>query len=239
MTNINCDDRSSAAHAASLGEHPLFVDMPEGVLNGLLSGSFEERREVGEYFFREGEAANHYLLLTHGRVDMVRVGIDGQERVAKFFGPGELVAEAAMFMSHGRFPMSARAAEPAAALCLSRERLRASCLDHPPLALRLLEAISARLFGSVNEVSAFALAAAPQRLAAYLLAQKGDQAGLCLELPLATHQLAGHLGIRPETLSRIFSQWVQEGYIAGRGRVWELRDIEALHRLARAAVRSS
>lgn len=143
-----------------------------------------------------------------------------------------------MFMAHGRYPMSARAAEPTGALFLSRERLRVGCLEHSPLALRLLEAISARLFGTVNEVSAFALAAAPQRLAAYLLAQRRDQASLRLELPLATHQLAGHLGIRPETLSRIFSQWLQEGYVAGRGRVWELRDIAALERLASAAVRT-
>ncbi len=49
--------------------------------------------------------------------------------------------------------------------------MRAACLQHPPLGLRMLEALSARLYGAVNEVSSFALAAAPQRLAAYLLAQ--------------------------------------------------------------------
>ena len=238
MTNIKDDPAEPASAVEQLRRHPLFADVPEHVLNDLVSGAFGERREPGEYFFREGDPARHYLLVAQGRVDMVRVGIEGQERVAKFFGPGELVAEAAMFMSHGRYPMSARAADAAAVLCLPRERLRAACLEHSPLALRLLEALSGRLFGTVNEVSSFALAAAPQRLAAYLLAQKGEQATLRLELPLATHQLAGHLGIRPETLSRIFTQWVQEGHVAGRGRVWELRDIEALQRLARAATRS-
>jgi hypothetical protein len=79
-----------------------------------------------------------------------------------------------------------------------------------------------------------AAASASQRLAAYLMEQRNVQGALRIELPLATHQLAGHLGIRPETLSRIFGKWLQEGYVLGRGRAWELRALEALRRLADA-----
>jgi len=119
------------------------------------------------------------------------------------------------------------------------EPLRLACLQHPPLALQMLEALSARLYQTVNEVSAFALASTSQRLAAYLMQQRKVQGSLRIELPLATHQLAGHLGMRPETLSRLFSQWVHEGHVRGRGRVWELRDVEALRRLAEAVLRGS
>ncbi len=239
MTNIkNVDADTPACAAGQLRRHGLFASIPEDVLTEVVAGTFEARREGGQYFFREGDHASHYLFMTEGRVDMVRTGIDGQERVARFFEPGELVAEAAMFMAHGRYPMSARAAQQAVAWCLPRAQLHAACLQHPPLALRMLEALSARLYGAVNEVSSFALADAPQRLAAYLLAQVRLQASVRLELPLATHQLAGHLGVRPETLSRIFAQWAQQGYVAGRGRVWELRDLEALRQFAQAVVRS-
>lgn len=238
MTNVNGTTQKASTDAIEcVRRHRLFAALPDEVLNRVVEGAFGERREAGEYFFREGEPAVHYLLMLEGRVDMVRVGIEGRERVARVFGPGALVAEAAMFMAHGRFPMSARAADGCKALCLLREPLRAACLQHPPLAIRMLEALSARLYGAVNEVSAFALASASQRLAAFLLEQQGVQASLRIELPLATHQLAGHLGIRPETLSRIFAQWMQEGHVLGRGRVWELRDLEALQRLALAAVR--
>ena len=238
MTNVNgTESRAPAEAVERVRRHRLFAAVPDEVLNLIVEGAFAERRDAGEYFFHEGEAALHYLLMTEGRVDMVRVGIEGQERVARFFGPGELVAEAAMFMAHGGFPMSARAAEPCRALRLLREPLRAACLQHPPLAMRMLEALSGRLYRTVNEVSAFALASASQRLAAYLLEQRDAQSSLRVELPLATHQLAGHLGIRPETLSRIFAQWMQDGHVQGRGRVWELRDVEALRRLSLAAVR--
>ena len=236
MTNVNGAEQSTAA-LERLRQHRLFAGIPDDVLNRIAEGAFEERREAGGYFFREGDPALHCLLMTEGRVDMVRVGIQGQERVAGFFGPGELVAEAAMFMAHGSYPMSARAAEGCKALCLLRESLRAACMQHPPLAMRMLEALSARLYRTVNEVSAFALASAAQRLAAYLLDQQAGQGSVRVELPLATHQLAGHLGIRPETLSRIFAQWMQQGHVLGRGRVWELRNLEALQQLAVAALR--
>lgn len=238
MTNVKAGGGTATTPAAArLRRLALFTDTPDDVLGDLAADAFEARRAAGEYFFQEGDRARHYLLMTQGRVDMVRAGLQGQERVARSFEPGELVAEAAMFMAHGRYPMSARAAGAAAAWCLGREPLRAACLRHPPLALRLLESLSGRLYRTVNEVSAFALAAAPQRLAAYLVEQCDAQASLRLELPLPTHQVAGHLGIRPETLSRLFAQWVQEGYVAGRGRSWELRDLEALRRLAQAVAR--
>jgi CRP-like cAMP-binding protein len=237
MTNVSGRDIPAAARALEqLRRHQLFAAMPEEDVNAVAAGAFESARQAGEYFFREGEPGRHYLLVTRGRVDMVRVGIDGQERVARFFSPGELVAEAAMFMAHGRYPMSARATEDSGAWCLLREPLREACLQYPPLALQLLESLSGRLYQTVNEVSSFALASASQRLAAYLMAQRRAQGALRIELPLATHQLAGHLGIRPETLSRIFSQWLQEGYVRGRGRVWELRDVQALGRLAEAVL---
>jgi CRP-like cAMP-binding protein len=238
MTNVNEHDANAPPAAVDLlRSHGLFGAVPDAVLSAIVAGSHEEQREGGECFFREGEPARHYLLMTQGRVDMVRVGIDGQERVARFFEAGELVAEAAMFMAHGLYPMSARAVDRSRAVCLLREPLRSACLTYPLLALRMLEALSGRLYHTVNEVSAFALASASQRLAAYVMEQRAAQASLRLELPLATHQLAGHLGIRPETLSRIFAQWTQEGFVAGRGRVWELRDLDALRRLALAVER--
>lgn len=166
MTNVNAPGELPATASALLACHRLFIDTPEDVLELVVDGAFEARRAAREYFFRDGEPASHYLLVREGQVEMVRVAIDGQERLANVFGPGSLVAEAAMFMAHGLYPMSARAAGAASALCLRRDRLKAACLRRPELALRLLEALSGRLYRTVNEVSALATASAPQRLAA-------------------------------------------------------------------------
>ncbi|MEF2121431.1 hypothetical protein V3423_30495 [Pseudomonas aeruginosa] len=46
------------------------------------------------------------------------------------------------------------------------------------------------------------------------------------------------VGIRPESLSRLLSDWQQAGRIQGRLREWSLRELSFLQDLASAAVRS-
>lgn len=58
------------------------------------------------------------------------------------------------------------------------------------------------------------------------------QAGQPLTLPLSHSQIAVKLGMRAETLSRIFSKWRREGIIASRsGTLYVLR-LAALEQLA-------
>ena len=67
-----------------------------------------------------GDAARHWFLVVQGHVEVVRFGCDGDERVFHRFGPGQCVAEAAMFMAHGRYPMQARSVGTTAAWRLGR-----------------------------------------------------------------------------------------------------------------------
>lgn len=235
MTNINAADEPDVR--AAVARHRLFAGLPDDVVDTLVERSSELRRDAGEHFFRDGGDARHYLLVHSGRIEMVRVGIDGDERVARVFGPGDLVAEAAMFMAHARYPMSARAAVPSSVFALARDSLHAACRRFPDLAMRLLAAMSERLYRTVNEVSALASASAPERLAAWFVEQTRLQGSTRLTMPMPLNQLAGHIGIRPETLSRILSQWTQQGVLRGRAGNWEVVSPTDLERLAEAAVR--
>ena len=71
---------------------------------------------------------------------------------------------------------------------------------------------------------------AAQRLADYLLRQ-ADAAG-SIRLPLTQRQLALHLGVRAETLSRLLADWVEQGMLAGARREWAIRNPEVLEALA-------
>lgn len=220
-----------------LQDTPLFSELPQPLFAPLLATLARHHVEPGELLFHEGDSAEHYLLVKEGCIEMLRFTVDGEERVFHLFRNGQLIAEAAMFMPHGRYPMNARAQCATMVYCLSRSALRKTCENHPPLAMRMLEILSQRLYRQVNEVDWLTASSASQRLAAYLLGLQQHQ-GNSVCLPISQRQLATHLGIRSESLSRLFSEWQKRGQIRGRQRNWELCDLIYLRQLASAATRT-
>lgn len=241
MTIVKLSSRPSRGRDR-LAHHPLFEGLPEApaLVDALLHGASEQRAEHGEPLFREGGKATHYLLVETGCVEVMRYGADGEERVFQQFMPGQLVAEVAVFMTHGRYPMNARARGETRVIRLPCDALREACERNPSLAMRLLENISMRLYRNINELEWLTASTAAQRLAAYLLGLRECQAGCddVVRLPINQRQLASRLGVRAETVSRLFSEWLERGYVCGGRGVWKLCNIRHLRALASPAERA-
>lgn len=236
MTFINVRP-PAASPLLQLAAHPLLRELAPDVLRGLCERADLRAYRDGDTVFHEGDTAQHWLLVAKGHVEVVRFGCDGSERVYHRFGAGQCVAEAAMFMAHGRYPMQARTVGNTTVWRLERQALRQACAAHPALALRLLEDFSRRLYHYINEVEWLTVSSAPQRLAAFLLrlaAQQGQQ----MELPSSQRQLAAHLGIRAETLSRLLSEWQTRHWLRGERRHWTLLDAAPLEQLTGGLARS-
>ena len=234
MTFINV---SPATPQSILAAHPLFQDLPAAVLQAMCQQADLHSFHAGEVVFHEGDAARHWFLVVQGHVEVVRFGCDGDERVFHRFGPGQCVAEAAMFMAHGRYPMQARSVGTTAAWRLCRCALQRACETHSALGLCLLQDLSRRLYHYINEVEWLTVSSAPQRLAACLLRLSADQ-GTRLELPGTQRQVAAHLGIRAETLSRLLSQWQSRRWVQGERRHWTVLNPAALESLTGALARA-
>ena len=234
MTFINV---SPATPQSVLAAHPLFQGLPAEVLQAMCLQADLHSFHAGEVVFHEGDAARHWFLVVQGHVEVVRFGCDGDERVFHRFGPGQCVAEAAMFMAHGRYPMQARSVGTTAAWRLCRCALQRACETHSALGLCLLQDLSRRLYHYINEVEWLTVSSAPQRLAACLLRLSADQ-GTRLELPGTQRQVAAHLGIRAETLSRLLSDWQSRRWVQGERRHWTVLNPAALERLTGALART-
>jgi|GEM_PF-218140 len=213
--------------------HGLGVD----VVALLTEGSTAHTCRAGEMVFREGDPAGSYLLVVSGEIEVFRYCYSGEERVFQVFGEGRTVAEPAMFMPHGRYPACARGRKLTHFYRLRRESLVAACRTSTELAMRMLAAISQNLYNQVNKVDWLTSSSASERLANYLLSLKGEK-GSVVHLPFSRRQLAAHLGIRTETLSRLFADWAARGYVAGARNTWELRNEAYLKALASPAQRS-
>lgn len=220
-----------------LSTHPLFCGMPGPAMAQLCSQLELRRSRHGSWLFREGEPARHCLIVVQGCVEMLRLGWEGQERVYQLCQRGDLVAELSVFMPHERYSMCARARDDVRCAWLPRQCLRDACQQHPALALRMLDWMGARIYQRTNELDWLAGSSAPQRLAAYLLSLYDEGGSAVIPLPISQRQLAGKLGVRAETLNRLFADWQRQGRISGRHRQWCLQDLQGLRELARGAER--
>ncbi len=126
MTNVKfAPDRGECLRL--LGALPQFSDLPDVLMAGLCESATLLRAEAGRLLFREGDPAEYFLLVRRGCVEMLRFTCDGEERVFHLFREGQLIAEAAMFMPHGRYPMQARARSALLGWRLGRRQLHDAC----------------------------------------------------------------------------------------------------------------
>ncbi|MFP9230591.1 Crp/Fnr family transcriptional regulator [Pectobacterium cacticida] len=221
-----------------LFQHDWMRNEPRHVVSALLAKSERLFFRQDDILFREGDKMQHCLLVETGKLQAFRHTYSGSEKIFGQFGRGEFVAIAAVFMDHGRFPMTIRALSEGHTLMIPRQDIHQFCLQRPELALRLLNYLGKKLYSTINQIDWLTSSSAPQRLADYLLRQYHIQQTQQLALPMNRGQLATSLGMRGETLSRLMSDWKRQGRITYRGHQITLCDLHYLMALAAEARRT-
>lgn len=220
-----------------LSETPLFAGLAAEDQAEVAAIAAERAYRRGELIFGEGDPADGFYSVVHGRVKIFKTGLDGKELILHIYGPGNPFGEVPVFAG-GRFPANAMALTASRVLFLPRDDFVALIARRPSLAMRMLAELSLRLRQFTVQLEALSLKTVSSRLAAYLVRLSQEQgAGKPAEengvrLPLSKGQLASLLGTIPETLSRIFSKMSAAGLIRVAGKTIFLLDPEGLNRLA-------
>lgn len=200
----------------------LFEGLTQAQLTPLLAQAQCCRFQAGEYLFRQGDPADQAYLLTMGAVRVYRWTPEGEEKVLHRFSAGEIVAQAAMFMGHRRYPSYGRAESAVEVWTISREALHQICSHTPEVALRMMQAMSEKVFSLVNRVDQLSSNSAARRLVGWLLEQQSGKNGGVLQV--SRQQLAVQLGVAPETLSRLLSRFRSDGYVSGQRGCLQIAD---------------
>jgi CRP/FNR family transcriptional regulator len=194
---------------ALLRDVPLFSQLSPRQLSGLLETAVVRRHLRGAQLFGAGEDADCFFLVAEGALKVYLLSPDGREHILHVAGPGDLVAEAAVF-AQGTYPASAMAIEDSVVVHFYRDRLLALLRAEPELALALLAGLSGRLREFVATIEDLSLRDVTARLARYLL--HNSRGGFC-KLPGTKTQLAAQLGTVLEPLSRSFRRLKDQGLI--------------------------
>ncbi len=238
MTNVNMNEPfESVEERAILQQNCLFQGVSEQTLDVVLIGKKVMFAPENLIIFNEGDEAASYYFVLDGQVAMFRYSLEGDERIFNVFKKTQTLAYAAMFMPHGRYPLSARAHQDSVLFQLQRSSLHKACQQDGELATRFMNSISHRMYQQINELDWLSTSNAAQRLAYYLLSLEQNEQHQ-VQLPLTQRQLASHLSVRAETLSRLLADWLKQGFIKGRRQEWTLLNMPFLEGLAKGAKRS-
>ncbi len=210
----------------------LFAALDEAELNSLAARCAARWYAPGELLFSEGEPCVGLYILISGRVRIFKTSPSGREQVLAVEGPGASIAELPVFDGEG-YPASASALEKSEALFVSRVDLRAICLEHPEVSLKMLQVIGARLRRLVGIIEELSFTSVRGRLVSWLLRQAktgGSPAGRGVSLPLnASHQeIAAQIGTVRELVSRNLARLQAERLIEMDGRGVRIPDMGAL-----------
>lgn len=124
-----------------LVDHPFFAGLSAEHAAVLVGCATNVRFEQGEFLCREGEPADYFYLLRHGRVSLdLFVPQKGPVRI-QTLDPGEVVGWSWLVEPY-TWHFDARAMEPVVAVSLDGTCLRGKCDDDPRLGYALYKRIA-------------------------------------------------------------------------------------------------
>jgi CRP/FNR family transcriptional regulator len=203
----------------------VFADLPPRELQELSQTAVLRHLEKGGYLFHKDEAAPGLYLVRQGIINLHRVAADGREIVIHFYREGELIPEIAGCAA------DARAVVPSEVIVVPRRSLLEVLRRCPELALRLLGAFDQQVRQLADLLEGISSRNAAGRFVHWLLSQCAEASAtesVVIQLGTTKRALAGELGVRQETLSRMLRRLSDSGHLRVNGRRITVRNVEAL-----------
>lgn len=121
-----------------LAEHPFLQGIDEKHLQLLVGCASNARFDTGQFLFREGEEANQFFIIRHGRVAIEIFTAERGPITVQTLGEGEVLGWSWLIPPY-QWHFDARAVELTRALALDGKCLRTKCEDDHHLGYELLK----------------------------------------------------------------------------------------------------
>jgi CRP/FNR family transcriptional regulator, nitrogen oxide reductase regulator len=201
----------------------VFRQASEEDLQDILEMSTTRQVEEGEYFFLQGDAADHAFVLSHGQVKLLQSNRLGQVVNLRTVYPWQLFGALGAVRGIAEYPASAQTLEDSSALAIPSDYFRDLLQRRPELSMDLMQLMTSYILEMQSRYRELATERVEQRICRAMLrlaAQSGQRVEDGIELSLSREDLAEMTGTTLHTVSRVLAEWHRRGLVAaGRERI--------------------
>ncbi|NCB00875.1 MAG: Crp/Fnr family transcriptional regulator [Spirochaetia bacterium] len=211
---INCNCKSEYC----LKKVPLFASIDDSSLKEITQQMEHRVYQKGEMLVLEGEKPLGFTVIQQGSAKAYRITSDAKEQILYIF-PEKDYFGARFLFTEDEVPYSVVALEETHVCILTKRQLKDILLDHPKVAILLIEAMAMRMKRLELLMQQTGKKKAEGRIASILL-EFIDTYGVEKEgktyitLPLSQEGVANYVGVARETLSRKFTLFEEEKIIS-------------------------
>ena len=177
--------------------------------------------------YGEDDSAEYFYKVVSGMVRTCNILSDGRRQVNAFYGPGEFFG----LEVNDMHTSSAEAIENTVVMVIKRTAV-VSLANNDSQVARELWLIASRELQRMQDRALLLVKSARERVAGFLLGMASHRSDNAVDLPMSRQDIADHLGLTIETVSRTLTQLTNSAAIAlPSARHIVLRNRSALMRL--------
>jgi len=205
--NCNCAHREGKTCIQLV---PIFNNLNFDEMMEVARITSERTYEKGQMIYMAGDKGEKLYVIHEGKVKISRLSESGKEQVIRILEPGDFMGELALFSS---YPLTdnAETLERTTVCIIDGLAIKDLMSKYPTIALKVLEELSQRLEKTENLIENISLYGVEQRLVDTLLELANSKGEIVLKM--SRKDLASHLGMSRETLSRKLSAFQDMGLI--------------------------
>ena len=201
--------------------------------NGFEFGVFLEDRKVrtlkkGQSIFYEGDPCSVVWIILEGTVKTTKMAEDGRELITGIFHQDDFMGINSLFTNEG-YCDTATAITDCKLITISRQHFEALIFQHPEVAQKTIRLLSAQLRQQEEQLMQIAYQSVRKRISEAILRLYKVQESA--QIQITRVDLAALSATAPETVSRILTDFKNEGLIEKNGNELTILGVKKLERL--------
>ncbi len=191
---------------------------------------FEEfSLEAGERLFNNGEQPRHLFLVKRGLIKLHQLMINGEHRIIRIVRQGDVVGLRGILKDPYRYDASA--VVPTRMCRIEIDELMKICIHNPWIRRRVYQHWQTAIDQTSSWLVDLSTGSSKSRVAHLLLKLAAPGSNRICFMP-TRQEMASMLGLKSETVSRIYSEFNRTGYVIKLPPKRAALDIQALQAIA-------